>query len=428
MTKLFGTDGIRGKTGTFPITEEDIFKVTLIYSTKFKLKNIAVAWDTRESSLWIANAVISAIKLSNKNAVLLGCIPTPVLSYIVGNNPLFDGGIMITASHNPYNHNGLKFFDKNGEKISDGLEKAIEEEFDNFDNTTHIENHIQDQLFINTEYLLEYFKGIKKHIKISAIKRTIPLDCANGACSLFIKTAQDFFNLDFKPYNIIPDGKNINKDCGAANPEHIKPESFAFDGDGDRIMGKDREENIINGDHILMFLSDFLKVKKLVGTVMTNSAVEVFCKERGIKFFRTPVGDRFVKEKMKETGAILGGETSGHTIFSPINKTGDGFAIYLKLIEILNTQSLYLEHISKNYPLFPQTVVNIKVNSKKPINRIKGFVPLIKELEKQLGDGRIFPRYSGTENILRILIESRDEKPLKFARKKIIEFFNKTEV
>ncbi len=426
MKKIFGTDGIRGKAGEFPITPENIFKLGYIFATISNYKKIAIAWDTRESSLWIANALISGFDKAGIKTHILGCIPTPVLSFCIKEN--FDGGVMITASHNPFTDNGLKFFNSNGEKISDMEEEKITEEFEKTKINPDIKEKISGIFFLEKEVLKGYFNHLKTKIDTTSIKKTYPADCANGATSLFIQEAGNQLNLNFNPYNIKPDGKNINYKCGAAQPEFIKKESFAFDGDGDRIMGKDFQGRIINGDIILMFLADLLDIKKLVGTVMTNVSTEAFCKKRGIEFYRTKVGDRFVKEKMNEINAKLGGETSGHIIFNELNNTGDGFAIYLKLLELMNKSGITIDHLAEKYKLSPQKVINIKVKEKVPFDSIKGFEQLLKKCEIILGDsGRVFPRYSGTENLLRILIECPNERNLEKTERIIKEFFNKTE-
>ncbi len=422
--KIFGTDGIRGKAGEFPITPESTYKLGYLFAKLLNYKNLAVGWDTRESSSMIAASLISGIEDAGGKVYKAGCVPTPVLSYLIKKN--FDGGIMITASHNPFTDNGLKFFNSNGEKISDKEEQKITTAFFGTKLNAKISEEIPNILFFDEKICEGYFKHLKSLINLEKIKKTYPIDCANGATSLFVKYAEKRLNLSLSPYNILPDGKNINLKCGAAQPEFIKNGCFAFDGDGDRIMGKDLNGNIINGDIILMFLADKLNLKRLVGTVMTNMAVEAFCNEKGIEFHRTKVGDRFVKEKMNRINAKLGGETSGHIIYTKLNHTGDGFAIYLKLIELLNKFGLSIDDLTKQYRLFPQKVINITVQEKIPFNEIEGFGELLKKCEIILGEnGRVFPRYSGTENLLRILIESREKESLEKAETEINEYFNK---
>ncbi len=426
MKKIFGTDGIRGEAGKFPITPEDVYKLGYIFAKVSNYKKIALGWDTRESSLWIANSLVSGIKDAGGDIHMIGCIPTPVLSFSIKAN--FEGGIMITASHNPFKDNGLKFFNKKGEKIGDLMEKRITEEFYKTNLKSNFSSQLPEFLFFDKKIVEKYLNHLESKINISAIKKTYPVDCANGATSLFVKYAENKLNLKFNPYNTQPDGKNINLNCGAAQPESIKKGSFAFDGDGDRIMGKDFVGNIVNGDIILMFLADMLGLKKLVGTVMTNMAVEAFCAEKGIKFYRTKVGDRFVKEKMNMEKAKLGGETSGHIILTDLNDTGDGFAVYLKLCELLNKSGLTINDLTKKYKLFPQKVINIPVREKKPFNEVKGFDELIKNCETILGNqGRVFPRYSGTENLLRILIESPNNRDIEQTEKTIKDFFDNME-
>ncbi len=426
MKKIFGTDGVRGRAGTYPITSENVYKLGYLFATIARIKETAVAWDTRESSLWIANSLISGLNDAGVSVSTMGCIPTPVLSYLTKEK--YESGIMITASHNPYTDNGLKFFDFRGEKISDELENEITKEIEKTGIKVSIKECIENLFFLEKTALSTYFNNLKEKINLSIIQKLYPIDCANGATSLFIKLAEKELGLKFNPYNISPDGKNINLNCGAAQPEYIKENSFAFDGDGDRIIGKDKHGKIINGDIILMFLAEKLKLNKVIGTVMTNVSAENFFRKKGIEFYRTKVGDRFVKEMMNKTKARLGGETSGHIILTDLNSTGDGFAIYLKLHELLNTEKITLEKLAEKYKLSPQKVINIKVKEKKPFDKIKGFKEMIKKCEIIVGDkGRIFPRYSGTENLLRILVECQEIEKLNKVEKTIKEFFNITE-
>ena len=426
MKKLFGTDGIRGKAGTSPITKKEVFKLAYLFATISEYKRIALAWDTRESSLWIANAINSGLKKGGAKTLFLGCIPTPIAAYLIKTH--FDGGIMITASHNPFEDNGLKFFNSEGEKISDQLEEEITNLFHTSDIPANYLEEIKESFLFDKEFVGNYLTHLETKIDFNAIKETYPLDCANGAASIFITYAKEKLKINFTTYNTNPNGKNINLNCGAANPEFIREESFALDGDGDRIMGKNGNGNIINGDIILMFLADALKIDKIVGTVMSNMALESFCKEKGIEFHRTKVGDRFVKEQLKEIGGKLGGEASGHIIFTELNSTGDGFAIYLKLLELMNKTEVNMDQLTQKYQLFPQKVINIKVKEKKPFEEIKGFEQVLTKCKRILGEsGRIFPRYSGTESLLRILIETPSQNDLLKAEKILKEFFENME-
>ncbi|NPA44511.1 MAG: phosphoglucosamine mutase, partial [Chlorobi bacterium] len=229
--------------------------------------------------------------------------------------------------------------------------------------------------------------------------------------------------------NIQPNGTNINDKCGAAATSYIQNNTVALDGDGDRIILKDKNGNLINGDIILMFLAEYLNLPGVVGTVMTNQAVATFCEERKLKFFRTDVGDKFVRFKMDKENVELGGETSGHIILDSLNFTGDGFAVYLKVTELLNKNNLTLEDLNKKYVLFPQKLINITVKEKLPFSELKGFSEMMANAEKILKEdgGRIFPRYSGTENYLRILLETKSKTVLNKVEKVVIEFIETLE-
>ncbi len=426
-SKLFGTDGIRGKAGEFPILPELAFKAGTAFAGYYPEKRILIAMDTRESSPALAGALYAGLSAGGANPVHGGILPTPVLAFSVANMD-FSGGVMITASHNPYTDNGLKFFAGDGRKISPDFQNSLETEI--LDNkiipNVNKPPYSADQDSLSEEKILDrYLNHLFSLLPVDTVTMRIPLDCANGAGERLLRFVNRVAHPPFELFNAWPNGKNINLNCGAAQPDKMKSNSAALDGDGDRILFKDSQGRLITGDHILMFFADTLKLKSIVGTVMTNQAVAQFAEKRNISFYRTDVGDRFVRELMDQHHAPLGGETSGHIIFDNLNITGDGFAIYLQVLALLSREKITLSDLFDRYPMMPQTLLNLPVSEKTPFDAIPEFPELIQKMENELGQtGRIFPRYSGTENLLRILIESPSEKQNEEIASIIDNFFN----
>ncbi|NOZ12128.1 MAG: hypothetical protein GXO69_00595 [Acidobacteria bacterium] len=425
--RLFGTDGIRGKSGKFPILPELAFKAGIAFAAHHPGKRILIAMDTRESGPALAGAVYAGLSVGGANPVHGGILPTPVLACSVSNMD-FSGGVMITASHNPYTDNGLKFFAGDGRKISPKLENDLEKEIlnenivQNINKVSPPPNHNS----LSGETLLNHYL---EHLHPLFPPRTadmwIPMDCANGAGAELLHFVNRSLGAPIELLNAWPNGQNINLNCGAAQPDKMKANSAALDGDGDRILFKDSRERLITGDHIIMFLADSLNLKSIVGTVMTNQAVAQFAADKNIPFYRSDVGDRFVRELMDKHGAPLGGETSGHIILDKLNVTGDGFAVYLQVMALLAKENITLADIFDRYPMMPQTLLNLPVSERIPFENIPGFPELLRKTEEKLGKtGRIFPRYSGTENLLRILIESYSEEQNEEIASEISDFFN----
>ncbi|NOY23695.1 MAG: hypothetical protein GXO70_09345 [Acidobacteria bacterium] len=425
--RLFGTDGIRGKVGEFPILPELAFKAGMVFGRQHPGKQLLIAMDTRQSSPALAGALYAGLVSGGSKPVHGGILPTPVLAYAVARMG-FSGGVMITASHNPYTDNGLKFFAGDGRKISPDLETLLESEI--LQESSEMSEPLPD--FTVTSEHIPSFEDILNHytthlyslLPLEEISLRIPLDCANGAGASLLHFVNQPLETPFKLLNAGPDGRNINRNCGAAQPEKMRTPSAALDGDGDRILFKDSRGRLISGDHILMFLAESLELKSIVGTVMTNQAVAEFCRKKGLSFYRSDVGDRSVRTLMDKYNSLLGGETSGHIILDKLNITGDGFAVFLQVLTILSRNELSISDIFDRYPMMPQTLLNLPVDNKIPFDEIPGFLNLMDELRKILGKaGRIFPRYSGTEKLLRILIESPSEEQNKEIASGISDFF-----
>ncbi len=412
MAGIFGTDGIRGKADTPPIDARTIYLAARAYAANRAGSQILLAMDTRESSKRIAAWITSGVRDGGATVVPLGVAPTPVLAFGTCLAD-FSGGIMITASHNPYMDNGVKFFNGRGTKISDDEEDRITQAAHADDPVPdHFQSDETNSLSNRQDLFAQYWASLSSAVPgIGSLPALLPLDCANGAGVTLVEFIRTVGGLPLSSRNDAPDGVNINRNCGAAQPDALLPGSGALDGDGDRILLKDKHGRLLSGDHILLYLCEMQKTPGIIGTVMTNQAVAAYCNRHQLVFHRTDVGDRHVRNTMNETGIPLGGETSGHIIFDPLNHTGDGLAVFLLLQQLMVEHNHTLEEIYDRYPMMPQTLLNVNVARRIPLDEIPGLIDLMGQLEPKVkaADGRLFPRYSGTENLLRFLIESLDE-------------------
>lgn len=445
MTKklLFGTDGIRGTANTYPLDPESAVKIGKAIAAYFCNKNkgtgkAVIGMDPRISSSMLANSVSAGIQSVGTDVILLGVVSTPLVSsYVTTHNA--DFGIVISASHNPYDDNGIKIFNEKGTKLNDNEELEIESIYfnnsfskivsgDSVGRSHTVEN-------ADADYVSNLISVFKEKFAGSKIKASI--DCANGAT---FSTARKVFNGLFKEtpkyYSTDPDGININSNCGALHPAELAEKvladksviGIAFDGDGDRFIAVDELGTVVDGDIIIGICADHLnksgklKNRTVVTTVMSNAGLEKYLLGKGIKMVRTPVGDRYVFEEMLRINAVLGGENSGHIIFSDINPTGDGIVAALTVLEIMTSTGLKLSELAKSIQVFPQIMSKLKVAEKKPLNEIAGLEELIRNEELKLDGGRMLVRYSGTEPVLRIMAEGPDTEKVKTAVNNVTEF------
>ena len=434
--KLFGTDGIRGIANKYPLTPEMVQKIGLAYGTYLNAKfperkhTVVVGKDTRLSSDMIKSAFVSGLTATGVDVVDVGIVPTPAISFFVDKGD-FSGGVMISASHNPYEYNGLKFFNQEGEKFSEAEEGGLELVVFNKYELPRANPDEIGRVFDGYNLIEMY----KKHLEsagryLAGLK--IGIDCANGAT---FQIAPDVFNaLGAKvfTFNAEPDGKNINDGCGALHPEFIAQKvrelhlhmGFAYDGDGDRCIAVDEEGNVIDGDKLIAILAAHFsdRSKEVVATVMSNLGLEKFLKGMGMNLYRTPVGDRFVAEKMKEVGAVVGGEQSGHIIVREFGKTGDGILTSVLIASIVKSLKKPMSEIFKGIETFPQKLENVRVKEKPPLENLENLQRAKKEVERELsGRGRIVIRYSGTEPVLRVMVEAESEELIDRVIKKIVE-------
>lgn len=431
MPRLFGTDGIRGIANK-ELTPELTFKVGRAAAHILAEGNqgkIVVGKDTRLSGDMLEAALIAGITSMGLDVIQLGIIPTPAVAYLTRRYEAL-AGVVISASHNPGEYNGIKFFDGRGLKLPDEMEDRIEEIVKNAEglDVRPIADKI-GRIIIEENGQRDYKEYLKSIVDIDLKGKKIAMDCGHGALYKIAPEIIEELNGQVVVVNNRPDGMNINKDCGSTNPEIIKKlvldegadMGISFDGDGDRIIAVDNKGNIINGDHILAICATYLKDKgklnknTVVGTVMTNMGLDVYLRENGMDIVKTAVGDRYVLEEMLDKGYVIGGEQSGHIIFLDYNTTGDGLATGLHLLKVALETGKSLDELNSLMEDYPQVLVNARVQNDKKHKYLEDEI-IKKEIERieELfhGKGRVVIRPSGTEPLIRVMIEGEDQKEI----------------
>lgn len=426
--KLFGTDGVRGLAGEFldAITVLKLAKAAGIYFRKHSTtKRILVGKDTRRSGYMIENALVSGLTSVGYDVIQIGPMPTPAIAYLT-ESMRCDAGIMISASHNPFEDNGIKFFDNHGNKLSTNCEENIEKIF--FDDEVLKEGTVTGKNIGSSKRIDDvigrYIVAIKSSFPndLSLQGMRIVLDCANGAAYKVAPTILDELGADVITLNDKPNGYNINDGCGALYPanvgkivkEYRADIGIALDGDADRLVVVDEEGEVVDGDKLLGALCTFLKEENTlkgeacVATVMSNKALEDYLNSYDLELLRSSVGDKNVLEQMKERGVNFGGEQSGHIIFSDVAKTGDGLASALQVLALILRKKQKASVALNPFELYPQLLVNLKVSEKKPLEEIDGLEEILEPIRKK--GIRDLIRYSGTENKIRLLLEGKDKK------------------
>jgi phosphoglucosamine mutase len=428
MKKLFGTDGIRAVAGQPPLDARTVYAIGLalaraLAATK-PYPRILLGMDTRESSEWIAATLTAGLIAGKASVESAGVITTPAVAFLTHTH-CFDAGVVISASHNPWQDNGIKLFGPDGYKLPDTVELAIEEEI--FRQLAGLTTAPQQAVppVVNEADRTEYVRFLLAAVPgLSLDGRRIVLDCANGAAS---SVAPQLF-ADLGGEVIIthasPDGRNINEVCGALHPEVVAGQvkyqqasmGITFDGDADRALFADENGCVVNGDAVLLLAGRDLQARGLltnstvVATTMSNMGLEAALKRSGIQMLRAAVGDKYVLEQMIATGAALGGEQSGHIIFTGRSTTGDGLLTALLLLDIVHRSGRSLAELVADLKVFPQVIVNVKVREKKPLEGIPTVAAAIRAAETDLADcGRVVIRYSGTEALARVMIEAESE-------------------
>jgi len=441
--ELFGTDGVRGLAGG-KLNAFTVMRLAMAAGIHFRKKartnKILVGKDTRRSGYMIENALVSGLTAVGYNVVQIGPMPTPAIAFLT-ENMRCDAGIMITASHNPYYDNGIKFFNSEGNKLSKFDEQDI---IDIFVDIDRIEGAFSTKEDIGKSKRIDdvvgrYIVLIKNSFprELSLVGIKIVVDCANGASYLVAPTILEELGAEVISLNVEPDGFNINTNCGAMYPAELSKKvvetnshiGIALDGDADRIVVVDEKGEVIDGDKLIGALAIYLKREgllvenRVVATVMSNQGLEEYLNSNNISLVRSDVGDKNVLEVMKNIGSNFGGEQSGHVIFSDFAKTGDGILSSLQVLAYILYSKKKVSEAFDIFELYPQAQDNIKISFKKPIDEIEGVEELFNEIEAK--GMRHLVRYSGTENLMRILIEGKDKKELNIMMKKSIDFFKK---
>ncbi|MEJ5329357.1 MAG: phosphoglucosamine mutase [Desulfobaccales bacterium] len=432
--KLFGTDGVRGVANVYPMTAEVALQLgrALTYVVRYgpSRPRIVVGKDTRLSGYLLEYAITAGICSMGGDVMLLGPMPTPGIAYIT-HSMRADAGVVISASHNPYQDNGIKFFKGDGFKLPDELEAHIEQLLENpeVEETRPTATDIGQAFRIDDARgrYISYLKStFPKELELDGLK--IVVDCAHGATYKIAPEVLSELGADLIPIGVRPNGKNINHLCGATHPEtmarlvvrHRADLGIAFDGDGDRCIMVDHQGKVVNGDHILgicaldMDRRKTLKRRTVVATVMSNLGLETALKQAGIRLVRTQVGDRYVLEAMLKGGYNLGGEQSGHVVFLNHSTTGDGILTALRTLAVMLRADKPLAELAAAIPTYPQVLVNVLVTERKDLKTVPAARQALAEAEAALdGRGRLLVRYSGTEPVLRIMAEGQDETEIR---------------
>ena len=440
MGRMFGTDGVRGvagaeltielatqlgQAGAYVLTREKEHQPTLI-----------VGCDTRISGGMLANALMAGICSVGANAIFAGVLPTPAVAYLTRRHKV-DAGVVISASHNPMEFNGIKFFNGDGYKLSDELEDEIE---------AMIKNHMKDvtlpigsgvgRIDYRFDIRDEYVKFIKKCVPVDLTGMRIVADCAEGAAYYTSVKALRELGAELIPIHVRPDGTNINANCGSTHMDELKARvvyekadiGLAFDGDADRLLAVDELGNIVDGDQLMAVCANYMKQKgtlkkdTVVITVMSNLGFSVMGRENGIHVEKTKVGDRYVLEHMRENGYNIGGEQAGHIIFLDDNTTGDGLLSALHVLQVMTDTKKKLSQLASVMEIYPQALVNAKVPNHKKEHYMEyaEIAEAIKELEKKFhGEGRVLIRPSGTEPLIRVMIEGKNQQEIEQEAEKL---------
>jgi len=427
--RLFGTDGVRGKAGEFPLDHETVARLgaALVRAMRANGRPLRfiVGRDTRESGEWIERELARGVRSEGAAITSAGVIPTPAVAY-VAREMAFDAGLVISASHNPFEDNGIKVFSGRGEKFTETLERQVEaivaDQGWQVDGSAEVRVEGTDVI---EAYIAHARLALPDPQRLGRMK--IAVDTANGATTTVAPRLFDELGFDVHLLSASPDGRNINLNCGSTHPqtlsrvviEHGCRVGVAFDGDGDRAILVDAGGRVIDGDAVLLMCGKHmkqlgqLKGNGLVATVMSNIGLELALAQNGIEMVRCPVGDKYVMEEMIKRGLSLGGEQSGHIIFSDHLFTGDGIVTALSVLRVMADTGRELADLASELVTYPQVLLNVRVREKKDLRTIAPVAAAMQRVEERLsGQGRLLVRYSGTEPLLRVMIEGRDQQQI----------------
>jgi len=432
--RLFGTDGVRGTANVHPMTAEMALSLGQAIARVFRVdghkrRRIIIGKDTRLSGYLFEDALAAGICSMGVDVIQVGPMPTPGMAFLTADMRC-QAGVMISASHNPYQDNGIKFFSSDGYKLPDAIERRIEMLIasgelsgvrappDEIGRARRIED-------VAGRYVVFLKKTFPMDLSLDGMR--VVLDCANGASYVVGPTVLEELGAEVFPIGVSPNGRNINEGCGSLYPEKVAAKvnevradvGIALDGDADRVVLIDEKGAILDGDQLLaicaedMVERDVLRGGQVVATVMSNLGLERALQELGVGLLRTQVGDRYVVDAMREGGFNLGGEQSGHIVFLDHNTSGDGLITALQVLAVMRRKERTLSELTTNFVRYPQVLVNVPVAEKKPIEDLPDFLRLVERVESELnGRGRVLVRYSGTEPLARIMVEGDDEKQI----------------
>lgn len=422
--ELFGTDGIRGVAGEYPLDPATVFAFGLALgrdlTVALESPEVLVGMDTRESGAWIAGLVAGGLETCGARVRFAGVITTPGVAYLTRTGA-FLAGVMISASHNPYEDNGIKVFGHTGFKLPDDEEHAIEQEI--FRILERGVEPVAAELEVDESLVARYLDFLASTASVRFDGLRLVTDCGNGAA---YRVAPELFarlGAEVTPICTAPDGRNINLNCGALHVETLQAAvleqgadfGVAFDGDADRAIFVARSGKIVDGDGVLLIAARALARQHrlaqntVVATVMSNLGLEKALEKEGIRMVRTPVGDKYVLEEMVRLGAVLGGEQSGHVIFREFATTGDGLLTALRLLETARCEGAGLDELTAGFQVYPQKLVNVRVREKKQLTELPAVAREIRQAEEEFaGSGRVLVRFSGTEPLARVMVEGPD--------------------
>jgi phosphoglucosamine mutase len=441
MRKLFGTDGIRGVAGIAPLDNATVFAVGAALASALKqvhpVPRVVLGMDTRESGPGIAGILYAGLSAGGATLANAGIITTPAIAYLTRKFG-FSAGIVVSASHNPWQDNGIKIFGFDGYKLPDALELAIEAGIfaQLAASTASIPSLATPELpAVDSLYRTDYETFLLAAVPgLTLNGMRIVLDCANGAASAIAPELFATLGGTVELTHASPNGRNINETCGALHPEVVARETrergaqlgITLDGDADRCLFADSAGKVINGDAILLIVgrelqrAGMLPGNVVVGTTMSNMGLEAALQRDGIRVLRAPVGDKYVLEMMQKQGAALGGEQSGHILFPHLATTGDGLLTSLVLLDILRRTGKSVEELTADLKTFPQVIVNVRVREKRPLESIASVTSAIADAEAELAStGRVVIRYSGTEALARVMIEAESEERMRWHAEQI---------
>jgi len=444
MTRLFGTDGIRGEAGVYPLDARTVCKIGRSLARQLALRldgrapEFVTGCDTRESGTWIERALIAGAEEGGARCQSAGVITTPGVAYLARVMPA-DAGVVISASHNPYEDNGIKIFARSGRKLDDATERLIEadvmaqtsaETETEQSQSTSLEIHTSIDRAASSLHASELQARYRSYLigdvgnGLDLDGLSIVIDCANGSASNMAPAVFERLGARVIAINNSPNGRNINLNCGSLHIEELQAMvtekqadlGVAFDGDADRALFVDAKGNFVDGDATLWVMAKYLHLHgqltndAVVATVMSNIGLEIALRSIDVGLLRTDVGDKYVLEKLLETGASVGGEQSGHIIFPGLSLAGDGIITTLRLLKVLKETGETLEALTSGFTRYPQILVNVRVRQKPPFAEVEAIAHAARAVEDELGDsGRLLLRYSGTEPLARVMIQGTEQ-------------------